>query len=173
MPVYLYVLQIVANFLAVVMGPVSAILITLWYQRRREKRESKYRLFTVLMAHRKSNPPSFDLVQALNLIDVVFSDNREIVTLWHEYYDLISLRPVNWTLAESKYLDLIAKIASVLGHKNLLQTDISRFYRPEYYGNQFDLTEKTQKELLRVLENTGSFVVTKKDDDPPRNLLTK
>lgn len=161
------------NIIAVILGPIIAIIITLCYQNRKEKREAKLRLFAILMAHRKSNPPSFDLVQGLNLIDVVFSAHREIVTLWHEYYDLISIRPVNWTLAESKYLDLLAKIASVLGYKNLLQTDISRFYRPEYYGNQFDLTEKTQKELLRVLENTASFVVTKKEDGTPKNLLEK
>lgn len=155
----------IMNIIAVISGPIIAVAVTLWYQQRKEKRAAKYHLFTILMAHRKSNPPTFDLVQGLNLIDVVFASNRKIVYLWHEYFDLLCQDQVNWQIAEPKYLDLLASIANELGYKNLLQTDISRFYSPRAYGAQAELNEKTQKEFLRVLENTASFVVTRKKDD--------
>lgn len=153
------------NIIAVVLGPIIAVTITLWYQSRKEKRDAQLRLFTILMAHRKSIPPPIDLVNGLNLIDIVFAKHRKIVDLWHEYYELLCQEQVNWPIAESKYLDLLANMAQVLGYKNLLQTDISRFYSPRAHGTQAELNEKTQREFLRVLENTAYFVVTKKEDN--------
>jgi len=153
------------NILAVIIGPIIAVLITLWYQSYKQQRDNQHKLFTILMAHRKSNPPPFDLVNGLNLIDIVFSKHRKIVDLWHEYFDLLCQDPVNWGIAEPKYLDLLANMAKVLGYKNLLQTDISRFYSPKAHGNQAEINEKIQAEWLRVLQNTAAFVVTKKEDD--------
>ncbi len=153
------------NIIAVIVGPIVAVIITLWYQSREEKRNDKYRLFTILMAHRKSNPPTFDLVQGLNLIDLVFADHREIVDLWHQYFELLCQDPVNWQIAGAKYLDLLAAMGKVLGYKDLKQTDISRFYSPVAHGNQAELNYNTQIELLRVLKNTAALVVTKKEND--------
>jgi hypothetical protein len=158
----------IINIIAVIVGPIVAVCITLWYQDRKEKRDAKIRLFTMLMAHRKSNPPTFELVNGLNLIDVVFSQHRKIVDLWHEYYDMLSQKPINWQIAESKYLDLLANMARDLGYKNLLQTDISRYYSPVAHGNQFEINDKIQTEWLRVLENTGSFVVNEREDATPQ-----
>lgn len=154
----------IINIIAVIVGPIVAVGITLWYQDRKEKRDAQYRLFTVLMAHRKSNPPTFDLVNGLNLIDVVFSQHRKTVDLWHEYYAMLGQKDVNWQIADSKYLDLLASMAKVLGYKNLLQTDISRYYSPVAHGNQAELNEKIQNEFLRVLQNTASIAVEKKPD---------
>ncbi len=98
------------NIIAVISGPILAVLITLWYQSRKEKRNDKYHLFTILMAHRKSNPPTVDLVRGLNLIDLVFSEHREIVGLWHQYFELLCQTPVNWQIVKAKYLDLLAEI---------------------------------------------------------------
>lgn len=155
------------NIIAVILGPIVAVMATLWYQKRHEKREAKMRLFTILMAHRKSNPPPFDLVNGLNLIDIVFAEHRKIVDLWHQYFDLLNQETINWNIAESKYLDLLANMAKVLGYKNLLQTDISRFYSPRAHGTQAELNEKLQRELLRVFENTAALVVTKREPVEP------
>jgi len=66
---------------------------------------------------------------------------------------MLSQKPINWQIAESKYLDLLANMARDLGYKNLLQTDISRYYSPVAHGNQFEINDKIQTEWLRVLEN--------------------
>lgn len=153
------------NIIAVIAGPIIAIIITLLYQSHKEKRDAKHKLFTVLMAHRKSIPPTVDLVRGLNLIDIVFAEHREIVCLWHEYFDLLLPDPINMNVAGPKFLDLLANMAKVLGYKNLLQTDISRFYSPKAHGYQFEINDKIQTEWLRVLQNTSTFVVTRKEDD--------
>ncbi len=109
------------------------------------------------MAHRKSNPPTFDLVNGLNLIDAVFSKDRKVVELWHQYYDFLSQTPVNWHLAEAKYLDLLSEMARVLGYSELSQTSIARFYSPAAHGNQAQLNIDIQLELLRVLKGSHSL----------------
>lgn len=149
---------------AIFLGPLAGVLFTLWFQSRKDKKDQKQRLFLILMAHRKSNPPTFDLVNGLNLIDVVFAEHRRAVELWHEYYDLLCHDPVNWQLAEPKYLDLLAEMAKILGYDKLAQTDISKFYSPKAHGDQAQLSQNTQNELLRVLKNTERFVVVPKDE---------
>jgi len=153
------------NIIAVVLGPIVAVVITLWYQTHKEKRDAKIRLFLNLMAHRKSNPPTFERVNSLNLIDVVFADHPKVLQLWHEYYDLLHTQPPNFELWEHKHIDMLSEMGQALGYKKLKQTEIEKFYTPVAHGTQAELNEKTQREFLRVLENTASFVVTKKEDD--------
>ena len=157
-------LQLWVTSLAIFLGPLSGVIFTIWFQRRKDRKDQKQRLFVALMAHRKSSPPAFDLVNGLNLIDIVFSQHRQVVELWHQYYDLLCHDPVNWPLAEAKYLDLLYQMAKVLGHKNLAQTDISRFYSPIAHTNQAHLSISTQIELLRVLQNTASLSASPKSD---------
>jgi hypothetical protein len=167
----LYKLQIAANFLAIFLGPVTAVLITLWYQRRKEKRDTKIRIFQTLMAHRKSSPPHPALVEVLNVLDVVFADTTEVVRLWHEYYDLTDTRPLNIQAMNHKYTDLLFAIAQNLGYEKLKQTDIDKFYTPQGIADQYVLQNEIQQEFLRVLKNTSALVVTKKTDDEPRQPL--
>jgi hypothetical protein len=153
------------NIIAVILGPIIAIVITLLYQSHKEKREAKFKLFLNLMAHRKSNPPTFERVNSLNLIDVVFADHPKVLQLWHEYYDLLHIQPPNFELWEHKHIDMLSEMAQALGYKKLKQTDIEKFYTPVAHGTQAELNEKMQREFLRVLENTASFVVTKKEEN--------
>jgi hypothetical protein len=118
------------------------------------------------MAHRKSNPPNYDLVNGLNLIDVVFADSPTVLQLWHQYYDLLCTNPPNFQAWEHKHTDLLSEMAQVLGYKKLKQTDIEKFYTPLAHGNQTELNQKIQNELLRVLQNTSAIVVTKRENNP-------
>lgn len=79
----------IISVIAILVGPVTAVCITLWWQRRKEKRDKQLVLFTTLMAHRRASPPTYEWVNALNLIDVVFADHPKIVALWHECYLLL------------------------------------------------------------------------------------
>lgn len=145
------------TIIAIITGPIIAVIITLWYQSRKQKQDTKVHLFLTLMAHRKSSPPTIDWVNSLNLIDVVFENNPEIVKLWHDYYDLLLDTSKDIEKRQHKYIELLSSIAKSLGYKNLQQTDIDKFYSPVAHGDQAILTAKIQKELLRVLENTQSL----------------
>jgi hypothetical protein len=151
------------NIVAVIIGPIIAVLITLWYQSRKEKQDTKHRAFLVLMAHRRSVPPNFAMVEVLNTIDVVYSKNRNIVDLWHKYYTLLFQPPSQER--EHTWLELLTAIAEDLHYPKMHQTDLDKFYTPQGHVDQFELQNNLQQELLRVLQNTSAFVVTKKEDD--------
>ena len=152
----------IIGIIAIIVGPIAAVAITLWHQDRKQKLDAKTRLFLTLMAHRKILPPTFDLVNSLNLIDVIFADHPRVVALWHEYFDLLCQTPIIEPNAQRKYLDLLSEMAKSLDYETLSQTDIDRFYSPIAHGTQAQLNLETQKEFLRVLQNTARFVVDKK-----------
>lgn len=162
--------ETISIVIAIVFGPVSAIIISLWYQNRKQKLDTKERLFITLMAHRKALPPPQDLVNALNLINVVFSDCPRVVAQWHEYLDLLN-QIQNWEenqkKREHKYLELLSEMARSLGYRAIQQTDIDKFYTPRGIAEQYEATTKLQQEMLRVFQNTARFLVEKKDDGPP------
>jgi hypothetical protein len=146
-------MQLWVTATAIILGPLFGVIFTLWFQSRKEKSDEKIRLFLTLIAHRKSNPPTAELVNNLNLIDAVFSKNPAVVQLWHDYYDLLSHSPVNWHLADAKYLDLLSKMANALGYSEMSQTAIARFYSPTARANQHQLTLDIQVELLNALRS--------------------
>jgi hypothetical protein len=147
----------VVTIIALIVGPVAAVCITLWYQRRTEKRAAKERLFLTLMAHRKSFPPVFDWTNALNLIDVVYADSPRIVQHWHSLYDILMQTPVNMQRYSHQYIELLSEMAKSLGYRSIQQTDIDKFYAPQAYGDQATMNAEIQKELLRVLKATHSI----------------
>ena len=147
----------VLTLLAILLGPVVAVCITLWWQNRKERRDAKRHLFMTLMAQRKTAPPTYEWVQALNLIDVVFAKDKRVVQLWHELYGLFQ-NPQRTQTQDHKYIELLSEMASVLGFRKLQQTDIDKFYYPQSYIDALLAQNKAQAEWLRVLENTEHFL---------------
>lgn len=144
------------------LSPVIAVLVTLWWQNRKEKRDQKAQLFLKLMAHRKTWPPSVQWTDSLNTIDVVFFDDPKVLDLWHRHYEgLCNLSTMpNPQVVQHLYLEMLFEMAKTLGYKSLQQTDIDKFYSPQIHGNQAELSHKCQTEFLRVLENTAKFEVS-------------
>jgi hypothetical protein len=99
--------------IAIILGPIVAVGITLWWQRRKEKRDRQLQLFTTFMANRRAALPSYEWANALNLIDVVFADHPKIVDLWHECYLLFQNQAQTQALGH-RYLELLSEMARVL-----------------------------------------------------------
>ncbi len=154
------------SIVAMFVGPIVAVLITLWYQKRNDQLHIKYRLFITLMAKRKTNPPSQDWVDSLNTIDVVFADDPKVLMLWHEFYSLLNTPPPNPIAWEHKSIELLSAMALSLGYKGLQQVDIDKFYSPIAHGNQLEMSQNISAELLRVLQNTSHFIVKEKTGKP-------
>lgn len=156
------------TFAGLIIGPISAVCITLWYTRRTERRGSKERLFITLMIHRRANPIPADWVNGLNLIDVTFAGNRAVIDKWHEFYRELNWPKdqINWTQVGHLKLELLSEMAAALGYRRLPQTDIDRFYIPQAIMDQNVLAAEVQQEFLRVLKATKSlhFEPKKKDE---------
>ncbi len=123
----------IISIVAILLSPIIAVLITLWYQSYKTKRDAKMNLFLTLMTYRKTNPPTYSMVDSLNMISVLFSKNKTVVELWHEYYELLCQKfdETNYETRSHKYLDMLSEMArEILGYKNLPQTSIDTVLLP-------------------------------------------
>jgi hypothetical protein len=149
----------IITIVALLVGPLMAVIITLWQQSRGEKRSAKARLFAMLMAHRRSNPPPIEYVNSLNLIDVVFRDNPAVVSKWRELYDLLNHphAQINWIQVGHARIELLSEMATCLGYRRLRQIDIDRFYMPQALETEAAAQKELRDELMRVLKDTKSL----------------
>lgn len=149
---------------AIVIGPVAAVCISLWFQRRASGKDAKARSFFMLMAHRK-DPLHQDRILTLNTIDVVWGDHKSILQLWHEYYTILMQSPETsleqWNHA---HIRLLHEMALALGYKNIEQVDIDKFYSPKGVAQQVLTNYELQQEFIRVLKSTADLNVTPQEE---------
>ena len=149
-------LQMYITAAAIFLGPLSGVIFTLWFQKRKERRDAKLQLFMVLVGERK-RVPSQQATQALNRIDVVFFDSPKIKNLWHEYYELLHSAPGE--LRVHKWLELLSAMAVELGYSGLSQIELDKFYTPQGHVDAEEFQRKVGEQWGRVLENTEFFLV--------------
>ena len=141
----------IGQIIAVAIIPIIVWVLGIKYQDRKAKKDAQLRVFLTLMANRKSNPITKEGVDALNIIDVVFKDNKKVRHAWREYLDSLNEKSPQFESSNSFRLDLLSEMAMALGYKNLKQTEIDRFYSPKYFGSQMSRQEIIFQENLRVL----------------------
>ena len=74
----------VITIIALVAGPAFAAWLTRWLDDRRERQKRKFDIFRTLMRTRRMGI-HVDHVSALNLVEVEFVDNKDIVAAWKAY----------------------------------------------------------------------------------------
>lgn len=84
----------IVNVLAVAGSPIIAVYVGQRLQKRADRRRDKMDIFKTLMVNRHSGW-SVDSVRALNSIDIVFSDDKEVRSRWKEYYDKLCIQQPN------------------------------------------------------------------------------
>ena len=70
----------VLNLIAVLLIPVVAVIVGQYLQERAQKRKDKMQIFQCLMTRRITGWAALEAVNAINSIDIVFTDNKEIRT---------------------------------------------------------------------------------------------
>lgn len=154
-------LQVWITGIAIFLGPLTGVLLTLWLQSRKELRDAKHQLFLALMAERKALYVSFQVAQALNKIDVIFARNSEVKKCWHEYYTLLQ-QPAG-ELRGHKWIELLTNMAKVLGYPSLSQVDLDKFYIPQGHADDAEFQRKVGQQWSRVLANTEHLMLKSKD----------
>lgn len=106
---------------AVLIAPLLAVQVQKRLEKLRESRGRKMRIFKTLMATRAATV-STDHVQALNMIDLEFHDNKykRVTTAWKTYLDHLSSFPKEDEKAQAvwvdKKTDLLAKLLQEMGN---------------------------------------------------------
>lgn len=145
------------QIIAVVLSPIVTWFITVKYQERKEKHKSKVDLFLILMAHRQGHPPAQQYIDNLNKIDVVFQNNPKVREAWCVYYDCLHPKSQHAENPVPFQLDLLSEIALALGYRKLKQTEINRFYSPQYFADVANNQKMFYQEQMRVLGNSETF----------------
>jgi len=164
----------IVTIIALVVGPVIAVFIGYRLQNYRARRDIKHEIFLTMMTHRREMPPNPALVDSLNILDVVFHKDANILGAWHEYFESTcqpNPTPVFEGIQQKKYLDLFYEIGRTLGYKNLRQTDIDTFYNPKGSALVVQKRMAIEDHLLRVLNNSENFGAPRAEDstNPPAN----
>src|SRR5712691_6831726 len=93
------------NVVAILLSPLVAVLVSMWIQNKKERRQQQFWILSTLMASR-SDPLTPENIKALNLIDLTFRDKPEVRRLWREYFEMLSNKgldnPVGYTQRGNK-----------------------------------------------------------------------
>ena len=117
------------------------------------------------MKYRRSINIPLEYVEALNSIDVVFQNQKEITGLWAQYCDNLHSKQADLEKRGHLQIDLLSAIAKHLGYERLKQTQIDRYYEPQLYQSQQARQQEISDELLRTLKASENYGTPRKEDD--------
>ena len=110
----------ILNLIAIIVIPIVAVLIGQHLQNRAEIRKDKMHIFKVLMTSRIYGWTQ-ESVHCLNIIDIVFSDDKKVRNAWKDLYDKYCVQNPDETqlkkIQNAQY-KLLDTMASSLGYKD-------------------------------------------------------
>jgi hypothetical protein len=116
------------TIVAIVVGPIVAVVIQLLAEARRQKREQQTQTMRMLVSTRHMpSDPAYST--AINMIPIDFNGNSKVMAAWNTYIETINFRPTNENAAThdkkivTKQTKLIFEIMKSLGY-DLPETDI-------------------------------------------------
>ena len=143
--------------LAIVVGPLSAVMIAHWLQIQAGKRQSKLHVFRTLMTTRRT-PLSPERGQALNLVEVEFYRRRDVQDRFKDllttYNDQVrwkaedeNIRKLILQEVDDKSVQLLRAIGASLGYR----LESLELLRGSYYPEAFSALENQQMEIRQFL----------------------
>lgn len=138
----------ILTIIALIAVPISAVVIGQYLQDRSKKREEKMNIFKLLMTARIYSWTESG-VQALNLIDVIFSDSKAVRAAWKEYrasLNVTSVELFNAKDSSTKHHKLLEAISDDLGYKGKITWEtIQNPYVPEGLYNMWEEQSRSRK----------------------------
>lgn len=113
---------------AVVLGPIAAVIITLWHQDRKQKRDQKLTILRHALAFRHL-PGDVNFSHAINMVPLEFAEHKEVVSAHKEFLKAASVQvsnPVDDDVVRTtaiKQTRLIYEMARAIGF-NIRETDL-------------------------------------------------
>lgn len=130
----------VIGILAVVVSPVIAVLITKYLQNKENKRKDKIEIFKTLMTGRIYG---WDIasVHALNIIEIVFSEDKNVISQWKNYYNAACTD--NYKNIKIQQTKLLEEIGKALGYKDKISWEsIEKPYIPRWLDERMEQEKK-------------------------------
>jgi hypothetical protein len=149
------------TIVAIVLAPILALRLQSKIEIFRERNTRKLNIFKVLMATRAARL-SERHVEALNMIDIEFHDNKEVINSWRNYHshlssfkDIIPPNETNQAIWANKIedllIDLLSKMSQAVGYSFDEVTLKRGIYTPKAHGELANEQELIRKGLLKII----------------------
>ena len=151
----------VMNIVAVILSPIIALLVSQYLQNRSEKRKDRMQVFMSLMKTRAFGW-NIESVNALNVIDVVFSDNKAVRDAWKTHYAALCVSEPKENelkrIQDTKY-KLLEVMAKSLGYKDAINWEtIQNPYYPKGLDNQIAINQQNQELQAQLYMRMSSLL---------------
>lgn len=145
---------------ALISGLVATVITILWQEKSQKKKE-KTKIFEILMAKRYEIH-SEESVEALNKIDVVFYNSKNVRKAWKDFCDAANASDIAQKpqLISDKHLKLLEEIAKDIGYKNIQWDNIKDYYFPTGLS-----TRKQDEAILRRVQIDAALAQIKNLND--------
>ena len=157
----------VLNLAAIIIIPILSVLISHWCQISSEKRKDKMQIFKTLMTARIYGW-TVDSVHALNIIDIVFANDKTVRAAWKDLNDKYHV--TNPDISQLEKIEqaqykLLEAIANSLGYKDKITWEtIQNPYIPIGLMRQMEENKQSQQAYISVL-NSVSQMIPKNDSN--------
>ena len=157
----------ILNLIAIIVIPILAVLIGRWLQTCSEKRKDKMQIFKILMTARIYGW-TVDSVHALNIIDIVFANDKKVRAAWKDLNDKYHVtNPDDQQLKkiEQAQYKLLEAISNSLGYKNKITWEtIQNPYIPDGLAAQMEAQKQSQQAYLNVLNGMSQLIPQSKSN---------
>lgn len=148
------------NIVAIILAPVISVIIGQKLQDRAKKRQDKMEIFKALMTSRVYGWTNAG-VYALNIIDIVFANDKKVRAQWKIYYDKLCVgNPTEEDIKkiEMEKCKLLEEISKSLGYKNKITWEtIQNPYIPKGLTDSLMQQQQYQTGQLEVMEMMKSI----------------
>ncbi|WP_300909480.1 DUF6680 family protein [uncultured Desulfovibrio sp.] len=157
---YTSYILITINILAIALSPIIANMISIKMNQRNEKRNEKLKILRILMMTRM-NRACIDYANALNLIDIVFYDSKNVRQSYKDLLDMYYKGNVTDAEFNTKNLKLIESIIKDIGYSKKINWDeISLPYAPQWYFRELEKSEENKKITFLIGQFLNTFMHT-------------
>lgn len=147
----------VLNLIAVLLIPVVAVIVGQYLQERDQKRKDKMQIFQCLMTRRITGWAALEAVNAINSIDIVFADCKEIrnqLTIWKSK----CRKDIPHEEQYREQCKLLELMANDLGYKDKITWDIIQNpYYPEGLDQQLTINTQIMNGQVEWAKAAGQF----------------
>ena len=152
---------------ALIIIPIVAVVIAQWLQNRSEKRKDKMQIFKTLMTSRIYGWTP-DSVNALNIIDIVYSDDKKVRAAWkdlNDKYRVTNPDQQHLKKIENAQYKLLEAMANSLGYKDKITWEtIQNPYMPVGMAQQIEAQKNMHQAYYSAINGVNNFVQNQKQN---------
>lgn len=150
----------IINIIAIIVSPIVAVVVGQLLQKRSRIHADKVEIFKTLMISRGLGW-SIESVKALNIIEVIFCDDKSVLNQWKIYYDKLCVEDpseTEMTKIKTEGDKLLEVIAKSLGYKEITWETIQRPYIPNGLKNNMSQQQQFMSDQLSVMNKMNEYM---------------